>query len=187
METTTEKKSQQSNKTILVIAAVVVLVVIIAAVVIVVNVLNSKDDDSGSGIGYAAEGSVLLTQEDIDKAAAEAMKNAENGDVALNYQNDAFSSDGINFDCYILNSSGNIFDMFLTIYSDLDMTDEIFLSQLVPVGSGFEHITLEHALDNGDHTVYVVLTQVKTDEETGEEVVANQVIHTMDFHVDPSY
>jgi hypothetical protein len=43
---------------------------------------------------------------------------------------------------------------------------------------------LEHPLDAGDHTVYVVLTQVKTNEETGEEEVANQVIHTMEFHVE---
>jgi hypothetical protein len=42
-------------------------------------------------------------------------------------------------------------------------------------------------LENGDHTVYVAFTQVKNDEETGEEVIANQVVFTMDFHVDPSY
>jgi hypothetical protein len=35
----------------------------------------------------------------------------------------------------------------------------------------------------GDHTVYVVLTQVADDEETGEETAVNQVIFTMDFHV----
>jgi hypothetical protein len=29
-----------------------------------------------------------------------------------------------------------------------------------------------------------VLTQVKQDEETGEETVANQVVHTMEFHVE---
>jgi hypothetical protein len=82
-----------------------------------------------------------------------------------------------------MNSTGNIYDMFLGIYSDIEFTDELFLSQLVPPGSGFENITLEHALDVGDHTVYVVFTQVKDDEETGEETVANQVVFTMDFHV----
>jgi hypothetical protein len=30
----------------------------------------------------------------------------------------------------------------------------------------------------------VVFTQVKNDEETGEETVANQVVFTMDFYVD---
>jgi hypothetical protein len=63
------------------------------------------------------------------------------------------------------------------------MTDELFLSKLVPPGSGFETITLEHPLETGDHVVYVVITQIDTDEETGAQTVKNQVVHTMDFHV----
>jgi hypothetical protein len=31
--------------------------------------------------------------------------------------------------------------------------------------------------------VYVALTQVVTDEETGAQTVHKQVVHTMDFHV----
>jgi hypothetical protein len=178
METST--KTGLSNKVVVIAAAVVVLAVVIAAAII----LNQPKD---TGIGYSTEAKVLVTQEDIDKAAAEAAANAKNGDVALSYQNDAISRDGTNFQCYIMNSTSNKFDMFLTIYSDLNLTDELFLSQLVPPGSGFENITLEHPLESGDHTVYVVLTQVKNDEETGEETVANQVIYTMDFHVNSNY
>jgi hypothetical protein len=63
------------------------------------------------------------------------------------------------------------------------MTDQLYLSKLVPPGSGFEEIELEHPLDQGDHTVYVALTQVETDEETGAQTIRNQVIHTIDFHV----
>jgi hypothetical protein len=158
------------------------LVVVIAAAAVVVTVLNNQDDDSG--IGYSMDAQVLVTQEEIDKAAEEALANANSGDIALSYQNDAFSNDGTNFECRILNSTGNIYDMFLTIYADVEMTDELFLSQLVPPGSGFENITLEHPLDEGDHRVYVGLTQVDRDEETGEEKVVNQVFYTMDFHVD---
>jgi hypothetical protein len=162
---------------VIIAAVAVVLVVIVAAGVVVSKVLADKDDDSV--IGYSTDAQVMLTQEDIDKAAEEALANAENGDVGLMYKNSATSTDGINFDCYIINSPSNKFDMFLTIYADAEMTDEIFLSQLVPVGSGFTHITLEHSLDKGDNLVYVVLTQVKRDEES----IANQVAHTMDFIV----
>ena len=38
--------------------------------------------------------------------------------TAASYQNDATSSDGTNFDCFIGNSNSNIYDMFLTIYAD---------------------------------------------------------------------
>ena len=64
----------------------------------------------------------------------------------------------------------------------LELTDQIFLSGLVPPGSGFERITLNRPLDEGDHTVYVSLTQVDID-ENGQQVIKNQVMHTMDFHV----
>lgn len=38
-------------------------------------------------------------------------------------------------------------------------------------------------MDLGDHRVYVVLTQVETDAETGKQTIIRQVSHTMDFHV----
>ena len=113
----------------------------------------------------------------------EAMRNAAEGNVGLQYKNDAFSGNGTDFECYIVNSDSNIFDMFLTIFADAELTEQLFLSGLVPPGSGFESITLDRALDEGDHTVYVVLTQVDTNEETGEQVIKNQITHTMDFHV----
>jgi hypothetical protein len=181
METTTAVKKGPSNKNIIIVAAVIVLVVVIAAAAVVVTVLGNKDDDSV--IGYSTDAQVLVTQEDIDKAMEEALANADNGDIALSYKNDAFSTDGTNFECYIINSEYNTYDMYLTIYADAQLTDELFLSQLVPPGSGFENITLEHPLEDGDHTVYVGLTQVAKDEETGVESIVNQVIYTMVFHV----
>ena len=63
------------------------------------------------------------------------------------------------------------------------MTDQVYLSGLVPPGSGFEEITLDRALDSGDHTMIVVLTQVDTD-ENGTQVLKNQVSHTVEFHVE---
>jgi hypothetical protein len=173
------KHSGLSNKTVLLAAVMVVVAVIIAAAVIVCT--RQKSDDLG--IGYATEAKVMLDQDDLQAAMDAAMENAKNGNVALLYKDNAFSSDGKNFECYLVNSASNAYDAFFTIYADPDMSDELFLSQLVPPGSGFENITLEHSLDDGDHVVYVAVTQVKTDEETGEQSVANQVVHTMDFHV----
>ena len=93
----------------------------------------------------------------MDKAIA----NARDGMVSLKYQNDAYSSDGVTFKCYLANSGSNLYDMFLTIFSDVELTDQVYLSGLVPPGSGFEEITLDHALDPGTHRVYVTQSQVK--------------------------
>jgi hypothetical protein len=173
------KHSGLSNKTVLLAAVMVVVAVIIAAAVIVCTRQKTPD----LTVGYATEAKVMLDQDSLQAAMDAAMENAKDGNISLLYKNNAYSSDGENFECYLVNSSGNLYDAFFTIYANADMTDELFLSQLVPPGSGFENITLEHSLDDGDHVVYVAVTQVKTDEETGEQSVANQVVHTMDFHV----
>ncbi len=141
-------------------------------------------DTNGMQIGYASEASVMLDENSLQAAVDEAMANAADGNVALQYRNNAYSDDGTNFDCRIVNSASNAYDMFLTIFADAELTDRLYLSGLVPPGSGFETLTLEHALDPGDHTVYVVLTQVDLD-ENGEQVMVHQVSHTMDFHVTP--
>jgi hypothetical protein len=165
---------------VLIVAAAVVVVAAIAAVAVI---LTHQDQSNDLGIGYATEAKVMLDQDSLQAAMDKAMENARDGNIALLYKDNAYSDDGSTFSCYIVNSASNAYDMFLTIYADLEMTDELFLSQLVPPGSGFEQITLEHPLDPGDHVVYVALTQVITDEETGEQSVHKQVVHTMDFHV----
>lgn len=175
-----KQKSSSSNK--LVIVLVLLIVVIIAAAAVIIFTMNKKDD--GMKIGYATEAKVMLDEDSLQAAVDEAWKNAQEGNVALQYQNEAFSSDGKTFSCNIVNAPENLYDMFLTIYADQELTDQIFLSQLVPPGSGFEEITLDHALDPGDHTVYVAVTQVDIDEATGEQVIKNQVMHTIIFHVE---
>jgi hypothetical protein len=172
------KHSGLSNKTVLLAAAMVVIAVVIAAAV---NLGMQKHNDSG--IGYATEAKVILNADDLQAAMDAAMENAKNGNVALLYKDNAYSTNGTDFECYIVNSAANSYDMYLTIYADPEMTDELFLSKLVPPGSGFESITLEHPLETGNHVVYVVVTQIDTDEKTGAQSVTNQVVHTMDFHV----
>lgn len=186
MASSSEVKKPISLGTKVAVAAAAI-VTAAAVTVAAVTVANSRKEDSSNNnqlaIGYASEATVLLDQTSLQAAMDEAMQNAKDGNIGLYYQNDATSKDGIEFDCFIGNSSSNIYDMFLTIYTDAELTDQIFLSGLVPPGSGFEHITLEHELEPGVHEVYVALTLVDTDEDTGDQTIKGQVVHTMDFHV----
>lgn len=176
-----------TNRAVIIAALVVVMTVSGAAAAIVSAINKNKPLDPSSlpssSIGYSSEAQVILTQEDLQAAYDRAKENALNGNIALLYKNNAYSSNGIDFSCYIVNSANNKYDMFLTIFADLEMTDQLFLSQLVPPGSGFNQLRLEHALEKGDHTVYVSLTQVDRNPETGEEFICGQVFHTMEFHV----
>lgn len=179
-----ENKRPLDKRLIAVIVGLVVIIAVLCFFMFFRQQEVSVDDGNVPRIGYETDAKVMLDQDALQAAIDEAQENAKNGMVALQYQNEAFSSDGKTFSCYITNAPSNLYDMFLTIYADADLTDQIFLSGLVPPGSGFEEITLEHSLDKGDHTVYVAVTQVATDTETGEQVMRNQVMHTIEFHVE---
>ena len=184
METPVENKKGLSNKVVIAIAAAIIVLLLGVVVFLLLRPSTANTSDAGGPkIGYSTEAKVMLDQNSLQAAMDQAMENARNGNISLRYKNNAYSTDGVNFECVIANSATNIYDMFLTIYANVELKDQIFLSELVPPGSGFESITLDHALDPGDHTVYVALTQVDTDEETGEQVIKNQVMHTMEFHV----
>lgn len=180
-----ETKTRSNNQKLIIILLIALVVLLIGILAVILSRGNAESIPDGNTplIGYATEATVMLDEDSLQAAFDEAMKNAAEGSVGLKYKNNAYSTDGVNFECYIANSESNMYDMFLAIYADAEMTDQLFLSGLVPPGSGFENVKLEHALDSGDHTVYVALTQVDTDEETGEQVLKNQVVHTMDFHV----
>lgn len=174
---TTTKKS--SKMVLIVILAVVAVVSVGAAAYLL---LSSGKDEGGQTIGYATEAKVMLDQDALQAAMDEAIANSRGPNVALQYKNNAYSDDGTHFTCYIVNSADNLYDMYLTIFADAELTDQIFLSGLVPPGSGFEEIELEHELETGDHRVFVVVTQVTTGED-GSQAIRRQVTHTMDFHV----
>jgi len=163
-----------------VIAGLIVVIMVMAFFLLFRQEPTTIDDGDTPRVGYAAEAHVMLTQDELQAAMDAAM--ARDNEVALLYKNNAYSKNGTDFECYIVNSAANKYDMFLTIYADTEMTDQVFLSGLVPPGSGFENITLDHALEPGDHEVVVAVTQVDNDED-GKQVIKNQVMHTMDFHV----
>ncbi len=179
-----EKQKPLDKRLIAVIIGLILIIVALSVFMLFRQNGNTDSEDGTPRVGYASEARVMLDQNSLQAAMDAAMEKAKDGNVALRYKNNAYSKNGTDFECYIVNSANNVFDMFLTIYADAELTDQVYLSGLVPPGSGFENITLDRALDSGTHTVYVVVTQVADDEETGEQVIKNQVIHTMDFHVE---
>lgn len=128
---------------------------------------------AGERIGYATN-IVTSDPQTLQDAVDELNKKASEPGMGLEYKNTAISSDGKTFMCYIGNSASNSYDMFFTIYADQEMTDVLFLSELLRPGSRFEEITLEKTLEPGEYDVYLVHTQVKDNEEDEKKL---QVIH----------
>jgi predicted small lipoprotein YifL len=140
-------------------------------------------DKAGTGgfrIGYQ-EGLTVVEDPNALQSAVDEMIEKSREAVGLEYKNEAYSSDGTNFACYIANAERNEYDMFIAIYGDEDFTDELFLSGLMRPGQAFDHLTLNHPLETGSHTVYVAFTQVE--EVDGEQAIHAQVLVTMNFTV----
>lgn len=167
-----ESRGGAVNKILLVVIGVLLIAVGTVGFFLIKN-MRSKD----TSIGLA------LTEEELASALDAAEENAKSGSIALRFQNTATSEDGQLFSCYIMNSQLNLYDMFLVIYADEEMTDELFSSGLVAPGKGFDQIKLNRVLEKGSHTVYVVLTQVETGEDDAQTIVG-QTAHTMDFYVE---
>jgi len=133
--------------------------------------VNKQPAQEEGGIGYAQS---VLVADDQD-----VVEPTPPGAITLEYHNDAFSEDGKAFQCYIMNAAENEYDMYIDIYSDAELTKEIYLSQLLRPGTGFDHIELDEALPVGAHQVFVVFTQVEDDQKT----LHNQTVITMNFNV----
>ena len=177
-----ETKSQSGQrKTAVLLAVLLVLLAAALAALVVLRGGKATDiqDEDTPRIGYAEGVTVADDPNALQNAVDEMYAKAAEGSIALEYTNEASSEDGRNFSCYIANAAANRYDMYIDIYSDLDLTDEIYLSGLIRPGYAFRDLTLDNALEPGTHTVYVAFTQVEEDLAT----IHGQVIVTMDFVV----
>lgn len=135
-------------------------------------------------LGFAVEGvgGIANTQDEFDAMLATAEAAAEDQGYTLNYQNEAVSTDGMTFSCNLGNDGINKYPMYIQLYGDLAMSDELFMSDLIMPGQAFQSITLNHALNPGVHDVICAFTWVKI-EDNGDQSVHNQITVKLMFTV----
>ena len=179
-----EPKTKSAQKWV-VPALLVVIIALLAALLFMRSCQAAPAEDvdiSDTGtpkIGYAEGVTVVEDPDALQKLVDEMYQKAAEGTIALEYKNGAYSTDGTNFSCYIANSVDNKYDMYIQIFADEGLTDQLLLTGLIRPGSAFANLTLDHALDTGTHRVYVAFTQVEEDLAT----IHAQVFVTMDFTV----
>ena len=172
----------RKDKRPLIVVLIIVIVVLMAAAAVYYFTRPKEAFDLQDGappLGYAEGLTVVDDPNALQNAVDDMYKKAAEGNMALEYQNEAASTDGKTFSCYIANSQANSYDMYIDIYADQALTDEIYLSGLVPPGQAFREIELKKALPAGTHRVYVAFTQVEDD----HAAIHGQVMVTMDFTV----
>lgn len=177
----TENEKKKKNP-LLIILLIVIVVVVTAAVIIVLNRQNPEENLSDGNVpklGYAEGTTVVRDGDALQKAVDDMVEKLSKGNVMLEYDADAYSSDGENFTCYLANATENNYDMYFDMYADSAFTDEIFLSGLVPPGKALNKFKTTRKLDKGDHEVYMAFTTVEDDHTTAR----SQILVTMTLHV----
>lgn len=132
---------------------------------------GSQEEDELPGMQYAKEGVMLLDNTGVYDVL-------EPNAIALEFKNDAYSYDGKTFSCYLGNSALNEYDMFIALYTDTSFEEQLYMSGLVPPGSGLAEITLNRELEVGTHRLTVAFTQMED-----PKTIHAQTLYTMDFHV----
>ena len=160
--------------------AKVVIPILIVALFVAVGVgvgtyLATRDATKYNGIIPYADNAVVL-----DKGGE--IEPAEQGWINLKYNYQAFSKDGVHFSCFLANDAGNEYDLFFDLFADVEATDRLFLSGLLPPGTALNTVELNRALPVGSTTVYVAFNQVGTDED-GEQALVGQSVVTVEFIV----
>lgn len=175
-----EEKSQSKQRWLIPALLAVVILLLVAVLVFVMTRSGGEDiSDNGMPKLAYAEGVVGVDQDSLQQAVNEMYAKAAEGNFVTEYRNDATSTDGQTFDCYIGNSSLNNYDMYIQIFADDALSDQLYLSGLLRPGTVFKEVTLDQTLEAGTHRVYVVFTQVEEDLKT----IHGQVTLTMDFTV----
>lgn len=167
-------ETQKGKRPTAIIASVCAAAVVVSGgALYATGVIGPEKEEESSGLKYETQGVMIL--EDDGNGIYDVL---EPNAIALEFKNDAYSGDGKTFACYLGNSALNEYDMYVAIYANAELTDMLYMSGLVPPGSGFEEITLDKELPEGDHRVYIAFTQMEN-----PETIHAQTVYTMDFHV----
>lgn len=175
----TEKKK---STTALIGGGMVIIILLLVVVIVAMFrrpvAADNEANNTPSPLGYAT-GVTVVDDPDALQAAVDAMMEQAEENMVVSYQNEAFSEDGETFSCFISNHEANPYDMYIGLYGDENFQDQLFLSGLMRPGEAFEEITLDHSLESGTHTCYLVQTQVEDDHET----IHGQVVLTLEMTV----
>jgi hypothetical protein len=159
------------------------VIAVLSAVVMLLSGCAKKTESSENKliIGYAEGVTAVEDPNAFSNMLDQAYEDSQQSGIALEYKNVAYSSNGFDFSCYFANALDNQYDMFIAVYADDALTDQVFLSELIRPGSAFDHITLTHALPPGTNKCTVAFTQIEVVD--GEQMIRDQALIGVEFHV----
>lgn len=174
-ENTTQKDEKKEKKKflIIIIIGIIIIILLILALIFVIMRENQEKENIDPINQHLQDGklqydkaAIILDQDALQQAVNEMYEKVEDGYISLSHKNQAVSSDGKSFQCYIQNNIDNKYDLFVNIYKDETAQEQLYLSGLIPPGSGIDHFESEVKLEPGTYDALLVVTQVEDDHET---------------------
>lgn len=190
-----EEKKDSKSKIIIVLLIVVIVLLIGGGAAAFLLMNNNGEGQTGPAQTAAADtavtaenknnspllkyddAAVALDENGLEKQIEE-MKNSE-GNISLEYKNEAESTDGTHFICYLANSDLNTEDMFIAIFTDANMTEQVYLSGLLRPGTSIQEFDSEIPFEKGKHSVVCMFTSVGDDHESMTSQIAVEVMLTV--------
>ena len=136
----------------------------------------------------SGEGVTVVTDPvDLNERVDQLYQAAAEEGVSVEYKNEAFSTDGTSFACYIGNPRRSPYPMYITIYADTTFQEELFISGLLKPGQAFNKVTMSRTLEEGVNVLPICYTQVyepHTEKNDSDEFkIRGQAVITLNFNV----
>lgn len=141
------------------------LLLLIAAGITAALLLKKPEKEEPQDKGMDFEASVILDDRNaLQEKYNEMLKKAKEGYMTLSMKTVAFSSNGTDFSCYLGNAEENNYNCYLTI--SLDNEEELYRTDLIPVGGHIESFKSGKKLDPGTYSATVCFVQIEKDLKT---------------------
>lgn len=157
--------SKKPNLSIIFISCVSTIIILFSIFWFMIRPnIQSEPESKGSVIGYESD-IVLDDPQSLQDKINNMIQQVAEGNISLELKNQAVSSNGEIFGCYIANAIENTYDIYLTI--SLDSTgEELYRSGLIPAGGRIEKFTSSKKLGTGTYLTTLTFHQVEDDHIT---------------------
>lgn len=164
-----EEEKKSSNKKIIIILIIIIVLLLVGGAVFFI--LNSK---SGEGGESATSGKQIPLEVNAGVVNPDRMKDwnesvlaeMEDNEIPIIYAPNATSADGENFLCEIGNPEGAKYYIYLDMYSDTTLSEEIYLSGLLAPGQGITSFKTNKVFSEGETDIVLVISTVQDNRTT---------------------
>ena len=164
-----EEKKKSSNKTVIILLLIVIILLLagVAAFFIWNATKPSESENNTGGKQIPLEITAgVLSPDKLKEWNEEALREMEDNQIPMIYSPTATSKDGVNFECEIGNPAGAKYYMYLELFPDTSLDEDVYLSGLLEPGKGITSFSTSKTFPKGETDAVLVLTTVREDKQT---------------------